>query len=128
MTPFVVVTANACCSRRPRRATSLLVRIALGGAAVAAYMVVTSAALNELVTGTPSQALTIEAARDETTPAAEVVSGTAFVLTISIDGPNASVDIYCDTTSDRTPLDRLHVRPEQLMDAFYRLCDILPES
>jgi hypothetical protein len=51
-----------------------------------------------------------------------VVSGEPEVLTITVDGPNATVNVPCATTTDRAPFEHLHVRPEQVMDAFHRWC------
>jgi hypothetical protein len=50
------------------------------------------------------------------------------VLTITVDGPNASVDVYCDPTSDGMRIDRVHVRPDAMMEAFHRLCSPPPGS
>jgi hypothetical protein len=51
-----------------------------------------------------------------------VVYGEPAMLTITVDGPNASVNVLCATTTDRAPFERLHVHPEQVMDAFHRWC------
>jgi hypothetical protein len=56
-----------------------------------------------------------------------VASGQPIVLTITVDGPKASVDIYCATTTDRAPFDHLQVSPEQVMDAFHRWCSPGPD-
>jgi hypothetical protein len=89
----------------------------LGAAAVGVSLVLTSAAIG-------------------TTPDAEVASLDAVVvpnsnsglLTITVYGPNASVDIPCVTTSDRAVFDRLHVTPDEMMDALHQWCSPLLAS
>jgi hypothetical protein len=119
------------------------ISLAVGALAVGAYLVLMSAAISQLVGGFPTQARTIEGASDETAPAAQFVAGTPFdarldamtvpnvnsgVLTITVDGPNASVDVYCDPTIDEALLHRIHVTPDEMMDVFRRLCSRLPDS
>ena len=122
---------------------SRAVRISMAATAIGAYLVLTSSAVNALFTSPARQVIPLEASPDAKTPPAEFSSGTAFdgqlnpmavpsassgVLTITVDGPNASVDLYCDPTRDGALLDRVHVTPGEMMDAFNRLCIPLQDS
>jgi hypothetical protein len=95
--------------------------VAVAAVAYAAYAAVMAALLVHLATGA---AAIIHAPGSDLADAADgsVVSGEPAMLRITVDGPNASVDVLCATTTDRAPFERLHVRPEQVMDAFHRWC------
>jgi hypothetical protein len=114
-------------------AARALISIAAGAVAVGAYLVLISPALTDSFTAGPH----------DTAPAAQFVSATATdaridasiaptensgVLTLAVDGPNVSVDFYCDPISDDVPPYRVHVSPEEMMDTFHRLCRPLPDS
>jgi hypothetical protein len=45
-----------------------------------------------------------------------------MVLTITVDGPSGSIDMYCATTTDRAPFVQVRVAPADLMDVFHKLC------
>jgi hypothetical protein len=53
---------------------------------------------------------------------------TSRVLTITVDGPGGSHDVYCATTPDRAPFDAVSVRPDQTMDVFRQLCSPQPSA
>jgi hypothetical protein len=88
--------------------------------AYAAYAAAIAALLVHLTTGTAE----IHGPGSDLVEAVDrsVVSGEATVLRITVDGPDDSVDVRCATTTDRAPFDRLHVSPEQVMEAFQRWC------
>jgi hypothetical protein len=94
--------------------------VALTALAYAAYVAVMAALLVHLATGTAeidnSGSDLAEGVNNSIAP------GEPAVVIITVDGPNASVDVFCDTASAVAPFDRLHVRPEQTMDAFNRWC------
>ena len=88
--------------------------------AYAAYVAVVAAMLVHLTPGTaeihpPGSDLAEPLDRP-------VLAGEAAVLTITVDGLDESVDVLCATTTDRAPFERLHVGPEQVLDAFHRWC------
>jgi hypothetical protein len=60
-------------------------------------------------------------------PAAGVVGISNKVLTITVDGPNASVDVFCGTTTDRVTTDHVRATPENIMDVFHQLCSPAPD-
>ena len=114
------------------------VRIALRAAAVVTYLILTSTVLTQLAARSaifqlsaqvppasgvlPSaQAVAVEAPTD-TVPAVDTPSGAPKVVTITVDGPAASVDVYCATTTERAPFDHVHVSPEGIMDAYHGWC------
>lgn len=121
-----------------RRAHPFAISLALGGAAFATYVAVT-ATLSQLTGGSalfqaPEQAaigsggppspriLPIGSGALPETAADQLASLTPMVLTITVDGPNPSVDVYCDTTPDHVALGRVHLPPEDVMDVYHQLC------
>jgi hypothetical protein len=115
------------------------VGIALRAAAVVTYLILTSTVLTQLAARsamfepsaqvTPgsgvlpsAKAAAVEAPSDTTVPALRMPSRAPKVVTITVDGPNASVDVYCDTTAERAPFNHVHVGPEAIMDAYHRWC------
>jgi hypothetical protein len=44
------------------------------------------------------------------------------VLKITVHGPNASPDVYCDITADRSPFEHIHVQVEDFLDVYDELC------
>jgi len=128
-----------------RRTTVLGVSISVGARtlAIGSYFVLAWAVIGHLFTAQASPTSAMRGASDSTTPAAQFVPGTwldarpdvmpvpttnSAVLTITVDGPHASVDVYCDPTNEGTSLDHVHVTPSQMMDTFQRLCSPLPDS
>ena len=120
------------------------VGIALRAAAVVTYLILTSTVLTQLVARSAifqmsaqvplgsgvlpsSQAVAVEAPPDTTVPAADMPSGAPKVLTITVDGPAASMDVYCATTTERAPFDQVHVSPEGAMDAYHRCSPVRSE-
>ena len=100
----------------------------IGGWALLAQLAADSA-FHVTAEGTPASAATVPAelpivasAPDDLVPAARGRSRVPLVLIITVDGPAGSVDVYCATTSDRAPFDRVHVRPDEVEDAFHRWC------
>jgi hypothetical protein len=87
------------------------VGIALRAAAAVTYLILTSTVLTQLAAKSAIFQLS-----------AQVRSGAPKVVTITVDGPAASVDVYCATTTERAPFDNLHVGPEGIMDAYHRWC------
>jgi hypothetical protein len=113
--------------------------IALRAAAVVMYLILTSTVLTQLAARSvifqlPAQvppgsrvipsahAVAVEAPSDTTVPTVDMRSRAPKVVTITIDGSAASVDVYCDTTAERVPSDHVHVSPEGMMDAYHRWC------
>jgi hypothetical protein len=110
----------------------------LRASAVAAYLIGAWALLAQLVAGSgfdvgaevtpaspasvPAELQIVSSVPDDTGPTARLRSRVPIVLTITVDGPAGSADVYCATTSDRAPFDRVHVRPDEVMDAYHRWC------
>jgi hypothetical protein len=101
---------------------------AVSSAAFAAYIALTTIAISQFIRGNGSdvQAVAIQTTAPFVAPAENVNSRVPMVLTIHVDGPNASVDVYCDTTSDLTAFDELHVKPDDLGVIYYQWCAQLP--
>lgn len=115
------------------------VGIALRAAAVVTYLILTSTVLTQLAARSAifqssalvppgsgvlpwARAVAVEAPSDTTVPAVDMPSGAPKVVTITVDGPAASVDVYCATTTERAPFDHVHVSPEGIMDAYHWWC------
>ena len=135
---------RAATSRPPGPAPSmrraLAVRTAVWAAAVAAYVILTSTALTQLLAGsaTPrsgqglsgsgaparSEPRNLEAAAAGMPPTTRAGTGAGVpsVLTITVNGPAGTFDVYCATTTDRAPFDRLLASPDDAVDSYHRWC------
>jgi hypothetical protein len=91
----------------------------------AGYVATGAALLIHLTTG--SAAISSSGSEPAEAVDRSIASGQPVVLTITVEGPNGSVDVFCATTTDRAPFDRLQVSPEQVMDAFHRWCSPVPD-
>jgi hypothetical protein len=49
------------------------------------------------------------------------------VVIITMDGAAGSADVYCDTTRDRAPFDKVHATSETVMDVFRHFCSAQTE-
>lgn len=107
------LSPSARCTRRLTDSCSRLSRPALSALAYATYLAVMAALVAQL---------TARAAERAEPGDRLIMSGEAAVLTIAVDGPAAWVEVRCATTTDRAPFERLHVSPEQVLDAFQRWC------
>ena len=50
------------------------------------------------------------------------------VLTITVEGLDGPLAVYCATTTERAPVDAVSVETDQLMDAFHQLCSPQPSA
>jgi hypothetical protein len=91
--------------------------IALGCAVFLTYVGLTATVMTQLLQSRS------EGAAVHDTLGSRPLTGTPLVLTIRVDGPNASTVVYCDTTTDRVEFDEVHVTPGDVVDAYNQLCD-----
>jgi hypothetical protein len=134
------------CGRR----LQLGVGFALGSAALGAYVGVTAAALNALIVASATFPPADQGAMEANSPvdsqplplmglaspemntdlfaADDLLSARRFqeaaaVLTITVDIPGGSIDIYCATTTRRAQVTQIRVTPQELLDVFHQRCN-----